>query len=257
MRKIDRTNEENINFQGYRMKIIEYKDANNLVIEFQDNYKYQEKNKYERFKKGNIPNPYHPTIYGIGYLGISSCSDGNNNHKLSNVVWKDMLCRCYNKEWRNKHPYYEKCHVCDEWLNYSVFEKWFNDNYYQVGNEQMNLDKDVLVKNNSFYSPKTCCFVPHRINAILVKSIRKTNKDKNRILPIGITNKNNVYYTKLFDYKNKVLKRPNLSSLDIDYLFNMYKNSKEYYIKQVANEYKDYIPNNVYNALYNYKIERE
>ena len=41
----------------------------------------------------------------------------------------------------------------------------------------------------------------------------------------------------------------------IEEAFNAYKNFKEKYIKQVANEYKDYIPIELYNALLNYQVE--
>jgi len=257
MKRIDRTDEMNINSQGCKMKIIEYKDANHILVEFQDENKYKEYNKYERFKKGNIPNPYYPTVYGIGYLGISSCSDGNNKHKISNVVWKDMLCRCYNDKWKEKHPYYDDCSVCSEWLNYSNFEKWFNNNYYKIDGETMNLDKDILVKGNRIYSPNTCCFVPHRINAILIKSIRKTKSDKERTLPLCISKKDGSYCTKIFEYTNNSLNRKAIRGNNIDELFSLYKKSKENYIKQIANEYKDKIPNKVYDALIKYKIEKE
>lgn len=37
--------------------------------------------------------------------------------------------------------------------------------------------------------------------------------------------------------------------------FYAYKQFKENYIKQVANEYKDLIPNKLYNAMYAYEVE--
>ena len=37
--------------------------------------------------------------------------------------------------------------------------------------------------------------------------------------------------------------------------FTCYKNFKENYIKQVADEYKDLIPKKLYDAMYNYKVE--
>lgn len=260
MRRINRLYETNINNQGYLMKIVEYQDANHLIVEFQDEHKHREKNKYERFKKGNIPNPYHPTVYGIGYLGNTTCCDKSGKHKISNIVWKDMLCRCYNPKWIKKHPYYKNCSVCSEWLNYSNFEKWFNNNYYIVNNEQMNLDKDILIKGNTEYSPNKCCFVPHKINALLVKSIRKTEKSKSSTLPIGVYISNGYYCTKLFNYENGVLTRTKIFSKneeEINKLFNMYKESKEKYIKQVADEYKNKIPEKIYYSLYNYTIEKE
>ena len=45
-------------------------------------------------------------------------------------------------------------------------------------------------------------------------------------------------------------------SLDqVEEAFLTYKRFKENYIKQVADEYKNLIPDKVYQALYNYKVE--
>ena len=41
----------------------------------------------------------------------------------------------------------------------------------------------------------------------------------------------------------------------IEDAFNAYKQSKETEIKQIADEYKDKIPNKLYEAMYNYKVE--
>ena len=37
--------------------------------------------------------------------------------------------------------------------------------------------------------------------------------------------------------------------------FRVYKQYKEKIIKQVADEYKEYIPQKLYHALYNYQVE--
>ena len=37
--------------------------------------------------------------------------------------------------------------------------------------------------------------------------------------------------------------------------FRAYKQFKEDYIKQVADEYKDKIPQKLYDAMYNYKVD--
>ena len=41
----------------------------------------------------------------------------------------------------------------------------------------------------------------------------------------------------------------------VEEAFLTYKRFKENYIKQVADEYKNLIPDKVYQALYNYKVE--
>ena len=42
---------------------------------------------------------------------------------------------------------------------------------------------------------------------------------------------------------------------DVETAFDTYKQFKELTIKQVADEYKNKIPQRLYDALYNYKVE--
>lgn len=51
--------------------------------------------------------------------------------------------------------------VCDEWLIFSNFEKWF-DKYWKVGYQ---VDKDLL--GDKVYSPETCVMLPKRLNVLL------------------------------------------------------------------------------------------
>ena len=62
-----------------------------------------------------------------------------------------------------------KITVCKEWMSYENFKNWFDNNYYEIDGEIMCLDKDILFKNNTIYSPKTCVFTPKRINNLFTK----------------------------------------------------------------------------------------
>ena len=57
--------------------------------------------------------------------------------------------------------------------------------------------------------------------------------------------------TKKLRYKNKHLGY--FSS--VEEAFKVYKEFKEEYIKQVANEVKEYIPKKLYDAMYKYEVE--
>lgn len=118
----------------------------------------------------------------------------------------------------------------------------------------MCLDKDILIKNNKIYSPNTCIFVPQRINNLFTK----TNKNRGN-LPIGVSyylNYNQYTATCSIIKENERKGHKTLGYFNtIEEAFNAYKNFKEKYIKQIANEYKDYIPIKLYNALLNYQVE--
>lgn len=49
--KNKRLEEINVNYQGCEMKIIKYNNANDIMVEFQDEYKAKIKSAYKEFKK--------------------------------------------------------------------------------------------------------------------------------------------------------------------------------------------------------------
>lgn len=246
--KIDRTGEINFNNQECLMKIIKYNNAKDIVIEFQDEYKYQAECKYQDFKKGSVKNKFYPTIYEKGYIG-NTTSKVNGVKKKSYEVWMKMMQRAYDKKLHKVRQSYKDVKVCDEWLCYATFEKWFNENYYEIKDETMCLDKDILVKGNKIYSSDTCIFVPNRINLLFIKSDKIRGK-----YPIGVYwhKKEKKFNASLnIKGKNTVMGRFD-TPLEA---FECYKKAKESEIKRVSDEYKNKIPQKLYNALYNYQVE--
>ena len=248
--KNERIGEENYNNFGSKMKIIAYNSNRDILVEFQDKYKAKVYTMYSQFERGQVANPYDKTVYNIGYLG--------ENYKYNKKIydeWIQMFQRCYDPYYLNKKPTYRDCIVCEEWHNFSNFAKWYEENYYEIPNERMALDKDILVKGNKIYSPETCIFVSQRINLLFVK------KDSCRgNFPIGCDfHKNsNKIRVRCNIIENKKIKRKCLGYFSIDKpfkAFTCYKNFKENYIKEVANEYKDLIPQKLYEAMYRYEVE--
>ena len=251
MRKIDRLNETNVNIFGTTMKIIENNNYNDIWIEFQDEYKVKMHTTYDRFLRGNISSPYDKTIYGIGYIGEGEYSRTKNNEVYKK--WFGMLARCYDPYELNKNPTYINCTVCKEWHNLQNFAKWYEENYYEIPNESMELDKDILIKGNKIYSPQTCIFVPHNINCLFIK-----NNSLRGDLPIGVGfhKRDCKFYAQCNFIKGEKKKRGWLGYFDSEEeAFTCYKNFKEKYIKQVADEYKDLIPIELYEAMYRWEIE--
>ena len=255
MKKIDRTNEVNTSNEGYLMKIVNYNNSHDIIIEFQDKHKARVHTNYGAFKNGEVRNPYYKNVYSIGYIGQGKYN--SKEHKKTWSVWYDMLRRCYDPYELNKYPTYIDCYVCEEWLNFQNFAKWYEENYYKVTDGKMCLDKDILFKGNKIYSLKTCIFVPERINILFTKS----NKIRGEY-PVGI------YYCKqnnklrvqcgVYDDKLKKKKKVHLGYFSLDEpfkAFTAYKSFKENYIKKVADEYKELIPIELYEAMYRYEVE--
>ena len=180
--------------------------------------------------------------YGVGTLDVKGASKTK-----AYKVWDCMLKRCYSKNDKNHKSSYKDCVVCDEWLLYSNFEKWYNNNYI----EGYSIDKDLLSPGNRIYSPQTCCFLPPEINTRLIShSIRKTEQ------PIGVT-----VDTKQGGYQVIVKQHGKSRRIgnrydDIDSAFKAYCSAKKEYIKEIAEDFykKGKIERKIYDALLNYNF---
>jgi len=249
-KQINRIKKEKLNNDGCLMRIIEYNKSNNIIIEFQDEHKTQISTTYQCFKNGTIRNPYFKSIYGKGYLGQNEYKTKIKHKKtIQYSLWTSMLSRCYNKNFHKKCITYIECNVCEEWLNFQNFAKWFDENYYEITGEEIHLDKDILFKGNKIYSPETCVFVPKKINILFNK---RQNKRGN--YPIGVAFRKDIHiYMSYIKINNKT---KNLGYYNTpEEAFQAYKTAKENHIKQVADEYKDKIPQRLYDAMYRYKVE--
>ena len=249
MRKIDRTGEKAINNFGSEMIIVKYKNTNNMNVLFPEYNWIAYGVQYIQFKKGKIKCPYEPRLCHVGYIGEGEykCElDG----KLTNEykIWSGMLKRCYNEAQIKRDKVYKDCIVCKEWHNFQTFSQWYENNYYEIPNELMSLDKDILVKGNKIYSPDTCVFVPQTINTLFTKS----NKSRGKY-PIGVDYKNNKFRSRCRTIETKEIHLGMFNTPQE--AFQAYKKFKENYIKQVADEYKEYIPQKLYEAMYNYEVE--
>lgn len=254
-RMINRIGEENYNKFGSKMIIAEYRKAIDIDVYFPE-YDWTIVNTYYSvFKDGSIKCPYEPRVCNYGYIGEGKYKVRENG-KLTKCyrVWHSMLTRCYDENYYNKYQTYTDCKVIDEWLNFQNFAKWFYENYYEIENEKMCLDKDILYKGNKIYSPDTCVFVPEKINMLFTRN----NKNRGKY-PIGVYNKGSekfVAQCSVYNYKTNKKEYNFLGYYETpEQAFGAYKEFKEKNIKDVANYYKEQIPSKLYDALYNYEVE--
>lgn len=230
------------------MTIVRYKNRHDIDVQFEDGSVVRNKD-YYNFQNGAIKHLNYPTYLNKGYFGYgkyTSRDSTTHNKTMEYTTWGSMLTRCYSDKYQQLFPSYIGCTVCDEWLNFQNFAEWFNQNYYEIPNETMELDKDILSHDNKIYSPDTCCFIPSYINSIICDRAGDRGDD-----PRGV-----VYHQGKYEataYVNKQQKY--LGSYDsAKEAFNVYKTVKEQEIKRVAELYKDYLPNKVYERLCNYRV---
>lgn len=187
------------------------------------------------------------SVSKIGYIGYDF--EYVIRNEKSYILWSNMIKRCYGENKSKRDYVYDDCKVCEEWLSYYNFKKWYDLNYYNVENEKMNLDKDILNKGNRLYSPDTCVFAPREINTLFISSNRIRGE-----YPVGVHfNKKSKKIKAQIKKHNKVIYLGSFKT--VEEAFNVYKENKESYIKEIAEKYKYKIPNNLYEAMLNYKIE--
>lgn len=183
-------------------------------------------------------------IHGVGINDLLS-----ESHTQAYIIWHQMIQRCYSQKFQKARPLYKECSVCDEWLVFSRFKEWFDKNY-QKG---YCLDKDILSgKLNKTYSPDTCCFIPYRINSLIVR-----NNARRGDLPIGISKIKGTSRYEVHLSKNGNTSHRIGCFRTIAEAFSAYKTAKEAYIKEVAQEYYDRgeITKRIYAALMRYEVE--
>lgn len=188
-------------------------------------------------------------VYGVGVNDDERfCVDENGNYYPAYSAWMRMLRRCYCEDYKSENTTYKDACVCEDWLHYGNFRKWFEDdeNGYKEGYE---LDKDIMVHGNKVYSPDKCLIVPRFINTLFTKS------DKNRgDTMIGVSRtKQGTFSTRLSKGGEQVyLGRFNTEKE----AFQAYKKEKEAYIKEIAEDYfnKNLISEKAYRSLLAYEV---
>lgn len=244
MNKISRVGEKYPTREGDEVEIIEYFSSNSVTLKFK-NGTITKNNQFSPVKRGTVKNPNTPSACSVGYMGQGIFkSKDNNKVVVAHQTWINMLKRCYSEAYQIKYPSYIGVVVCESWKCYQNFAKWYYENYVNG----WHLDKDILCKECRIYSPKTCCFVPHKINTLI------TNNKKDRgDLPIGVTIKGDKYISQSRQSSKKTI---NLGAFDTpERAFQVYKEAKEKYIKNVTEKYKENLSPNVYKILINYIVK--
>lgn len=222
------------------MQIIGYTSVTDIRVKFLDEYGYETTTTIGNFKIGQVRNPYDKTTYGVGYMGVGKYKcDPSDFGFFMYCVWRRMLCRCYNEKDREYNKTYEDCTVCEEWHNYQNFAKWYEENYYDVKNgECMQLDKDILIRDNKLYSPYTCLIVPKRINMMFMTKARENDAD----LPNAICRCVKGFKAAYNGKSLGVFKT-------LEEAINAHDTEKRIHIKQVAEEFRGRIQPKLYDAM--------
>jgi len=231
--------------QGYRVVVVEYNGYNDVLVRFLDQNSHEKIVSAGALRRGAVANPYHRTMFGVGYFGDGKYkSKIGDKRTLEYEAWRCMMKRCYCPKERSRYPTYSDVFVCDEWHNFQNFARWYTE---QPGyGEGFDLDKDLRVNNSRVYSPQSCSLVPHEINCIL-----HDNESRRGDYPQGVRKTWNKYsvYISIKGERKYVGLYPTLEEAH-----RAYKKSRLAYVKEIAEEYKNVLHNEVYENLKSWEI---
>lgn len=234
-KKGEREGTIHIDRYGIEWIVIQELDGGTVLVT--NKYKEDRIVQYGNLIRNNIRSAYAPIVNNIGYLG-----EGEYSRKdMAYRYWEGIIDRCYSPKDSETERLYGDCRVCDEWLNYQVFAKWFHEHYF----EGASIDKDLLATGDKCYSPETCCMLPNHINSFL------TNYQYNNTSGYpGVSILVNGKFIARYKYRGK---RINLSMCDtIEEAFSEYCERRDAYARELAEEYKDVLEDRAYNKLMNY-----
>lgn len=246
------------NTKGEKYEVISYLGANNVTVKFSDNTFV--KCCAKTVKSGLIKNPNAKCVYGVGFIGQGSYTatvkiDGKTVITPEYVLWNNMLARCYGEASLKRRPSYNGCTVSPIWHNFQTFAEWVNTQKFfnkrdpSLGIRGYCLDKDLLFSNNTIYSPETCCLLPNSLNV----AINTTTSYGDGSLPQGVNlKKSSGKYGAA--YSNKGVTKHLGYFKDKHEAFKVYREAKTNYIKLLAEEYKDVISPQAYEALLKYEV---
>ena len=191
-------------------------------------------------------------VYGKGFNDKTRPAKVGGKIVKEYDLWLNMLKRCFSEKLQTRQPTYKGCNVSDNFLNYSFFYDWCQE---QIGFGKVDdkgrywqLDKDLLFVGNKTYSETACVFVPHEINSFFIDCGNARGE-----YPIG------VYFHKQkgkFHAQCAVNgKQQHLGSFDTpEEAFAAYKPFKENLCKQLALKWQSEIDARLFNAMMKWSV---
>ena len=229
-------------------KVVKYNGNRNVEVQFL-NTGYEATVELVQVKRGNVKDPYLPSVFGIGILGTKYPSKINGVLTKEYILWRNMLRRCYSDTCKKKQPTYKDCEASENFKSYEYFYEWCNK---QIGfsNKDWHLDKDLLTKGNKIYSESTCIFIPREINSLLTKCTASRGE---HLIGVHWCNTKKAFVAMVRKNKGK---QEHLGYFKTELeAFRAYKTAKETFVKEQANKWKSQIDPRAYNALMNYQVE--
>lgn len=175
-------------------------------------------------------------------------------------IYNGIRARCgYTKDNNNVRCCYDKSIMCQMWIDDpKEFVRWYLNHYYECGDEEMDVDKDLFGDGSGMYAPDVCCILPKGLNTLLANNKKhyKEGETPENTLPLGVrySSRTDKYYGEItFTGMNRTI---TLSEWDTpEEAFEEYKIMKQADILLVAAKYKESIPDYIYDQLLTVEVK--
>lgn len=241
--------DRHLNRSGTWVVVTEYIDSKKVRVRFEDGYGYENYYVARDIRNGRVRSPYDKTVFGVGFIGEGKHKPSVNGvQTFAYKKWSQMFGRCYSETERSV-LYYKESYVKPIWHNFQNFADWC-ESQNGFGDDTWHLDKDIISPGNKEYGPDICCFMPGRLNKILLK--RESSRTE---IPIGVLKRKDCknYTVQSYDKNSERLYVGSFET--VEEAFIAYKTQRESVVRDVAQEYENLIDPRVYESLIRYEID--
>lgn len=179
----------------------------------------------------------------LGFVVHGECPE----YKKYNVVIGKNVA--FKKSYRDWNRWKNFSNVCEEWLDYDQFNKWYEENHYTVDGERTMLSYRFWNFRNQHIVPEECVFLPEKIYFLMqiyekpddelprgVHIVKKSGKYE-----VNLTENNKSYYRESFETKEDAL--------------SAYENRKREKLIEIAENYKGILSEKIIDRLINFRLE--
>lgn len=134
--------------------------------------------------------------------------------------------------------------LCEQWKQYENFKKWYDENIYEIENEELEFSYEFWNVKNNIISPETSAFIPTEINKVVRNIIRSAETG----LMLNISVQKNLYTIRMFG-------EGIASSNNKEEIYEIRRAIFKRQMIDFAEKYKGKVPDKIYARLLNFELK--